>query len=361
VYELWQRTYPRDVVPHSNLGGTFVALGRYGSNLAETREALRLDPEYAESYADLLNAYLYLDKQVEAGTTADQMVAKRIEAPSLHLGKYKLGFLQNDPTAMKVEVAWADGRSGTDSLMLANEANTAAFFGQLRKSREYCRRAVALAEVAEQRETAATYEADAALRDALFGNQAESRRTVAAARRLSTGRDVQYGIALALALVGDTPQAKSLADDLSNRFAEDTVVRFNYLPTIRAQVSLIENNPSKAIDALESSSPYDLGIPGNEAFALALYPVFVRAKAYQAAHQGSAAVAEYQKIIDHRGLVLNEPIGALAHLGLARAYAMQGDTAKARAAYEDFLTLWKDADADIPILITAKAEYAKVK
>ena len=142
---------------------------------------------------------------------------------------------------------------------------------------------------------------------------------------------------------------------MDKRFPEDTAVQFNYLPTIHAQLALSRNDSSKAVDALQTAAPYELGLAGG------LYPVYVRAEAYLVAHQGNEAAAEFQKILDHSGIVLNEPIGALAHLGLARAYAMQGDTAKARAAYQDFLTLWKDADPDIPVLIAAKSEYAKLK
>jgi predicted Zn-dependent protease len=192
------------------------------------------------------------------------------------------------------------------------------------------------------------------LREALFGNVERARQRAAAVLKLSTGRDVQFGAALAQAFAGEV-QAQKLADEMEKRFPEDTIVKFNYLPTIRAEIALNRNDASKAIETLQAAASYELGTEGQ------MYPVYVRGEAYLAAHQGSQAAAEFQKILDHRGIVLNEPIGALAHLQIGRAYAMQGDTAKARAAYQDFLTLWKDADADIPILIAAKAEYAKVK
>jgi predicted Zn-dependent protease len=172
---------------------------------------------------------------------------------------------------------------------------------------------------------------------------------------------VQYGAALALALAGDMSRANVLADDLDKRFPEDTLVQFNYLPTTRAQLALIRKDYSSAIDTLQTAASYELGVQANIGFTGALYPVYVRGQAGLAAHQGNEAAAEFQKILDHRGIVLNEPIGALAHLQLGRAYAMQGDTTKARAAYQDFLTLWKDADPDIPILKQAKAEYAKLQ
>ena len=161
---------------------------------------------------------------------------------------------------------------------------------------------------------------------------------------------------------GTTRRAQKLTDDLGQRFPEATIVQFNYLPTLRAKLAVSKGNASEALETLRAASPYELGQTTYSSYGwTALYPVFVRGEAYLAAHQGSEAAAEFQKILDHRGIVLNEPIGALAHLQIGRAYAMQGDTAKAKAAYQDFLTLWKDADPDIPILIAAKAEYAKLK
>jgi predicted Zn-dependent protease len=171
------------------------------------------------------------------------------------------------------------------------------------------------------------------------------------------GRNAQYGVALAHALIGDSSLAQALADDLGRSYPQDTVVRYNFQPTLHAQLALSRNDPSKAIEALQAAVPYELGYLGS----LCLYPVYVRGQANLAANQGIEAAAEFQKLLDHRGIVFNEPIGALAHLQIGRAYAMQGDTAKAKAAYQDFLTLWKDADSDIPVLITAKSEYAKLK
>jgi len=230
--------------------------------------------------------------------------------------------------------------------------------------RELSGRAVASAERAGEKETAGGYQAEAALREAFFGNAAYARRQAAAGLALSTDKDLQYEAALALAFAGDAGRAQALADDLGKRFSEATIVQFNYLPTLHAQLALSRTDASKAIEVLQAvqqtgigvrNAPYELGSYG------ALCPVFVRGEAYLAAHQGSEAVAEFQKILDHRGIVLNEPIGALAHLQIGRAYAMQGDTAKAKAAYQDFLTLWKNADPDIPILKEAKAEYAKLR
>ena len=357
--ELWTQTYPRDDVPKIVLGVVYSKLGQYDKLLAENREALGLYAS-AVNYANLADSYLYLNRLDEARATAAEAQAKKLDSPYLRFLLYQLAFLQNNAAGMAQQVTWASGKSGWEDVLAAEEADSAAYSGQLGTARKLSRRAVASAERAEEKETAAGYEADAALREALFGNAAEARQRTAAALRLSRGRDVQYGAALALALAGDAAQAETLADDMAKRFTEDTLVQFNYLPTIHAQVTLIRKDHSKAIDILQRAASYELGTPADRV-SPALYPVYVRGEAYLAARQGSESAAEFQKILDHRGIVLNEPIGALAHLGLGRAYAMQGDTAKARAAYQDFLTLWKDADADIPVFIAAKAEYAKLQ
>jgi hypothetical protein len=230
------------------------------------------------------------------------------------------------------------------------------------KARELSRRAVESAGRSAEKETASGYHAVAALREALFGNADQARQQAALANGGSTGRDAEYGVALALVYSARDIQARALADDLGKKFPDDTIVQFNYLPTLRAKLALDHSNPRLALDVLQASTPFELGLPSSSYYNWPnLYPVYVRGETYLAAHQGSRAAAEFQKILDHRGIVLNEPIGALAHLQLGRAYAMQGDTATSRTAYQDFLTLWKDADPDIPILKEAKAEYAKLQ
>ncbi len=362
TYELWAQTYPRDWLPPDNLGGIYRILGQYDKRLAENRETLRLDPTSAWSYAYLVYPYLNLNRLGEARATAEEAQAKQLDSPLLRIGLYQLAFLQNDPAGMAQQVTWAAGKSGVEDVLLAREADTAAYSGRLGEARDFSRRAVASAERAAEKEKAASYEVDAALREALFGNAAAGRQRAAAALGLSTGRDVRYGAALALAMAGDAARAQALAEDLAKRFPEDTLVQFNYLPTLHAQVALSRNNASKAIEALQAAAPYELGDP-TEAFTfLSLYPVYVRAEAYLAGHhETGAAAAEFQKILDHGGVVFNEPIGALAHLGLARASALAGDNVKSRTVYQDFLTLWKDADPDIPILQRAREEYAKLQ
>jgi len=358
AYELWAQTYPRDWVPPSNLTYIYGALGQHDKALAQAREAFRLNE--ASGTSNLVNSCLILNRLEEARDMAEEAQAKNFDSPPLHFMLYQLAFLQNDAAGMTHQVAWAASKPGWEDVLLASEADTAAYSGRLGKAREFSRQAVAAAERAEEKETAAGYEDEAALREALFGNAAEARQRAVTALALSAGRDVQYGAALALALAGDATRTQALADDLGKRFSNDTIVHFNYLPTIHARLALSHNDSSKATETLQSAAPYELGIPGAGTFTTALYPVYVRAEAYLAGHQGSEAASEFQKILDHTGIVVNAPIGVLAHLGLARAYVLQGDTARASAAYQDFLTLWKDADPHVPILIAAKAEYAKL-
>jgi tetratricopeptide (TPR) repeat protein len=363
AYELWAQTYPRDFTPPRNLAAIYGSLGQYDKALTESREALRLDPGSALSYLYLVESYLSLNRLEEARDTAAEAKAKRLDSPFMRLSLYELAFLQNDEAGMAQQVTWAAGKSAVEDLLLGSEADTAAYSGQLRRAREFSRRAVASAERAKEQETAATYEADAALREALFGHAAAAGERAGAALRLSTARDVQYGAVLALAIAADAArqtQIEKLAADLDRRFPEDTMVEFNYLPTVHAQLAFNRKDYSKAIEALQSAAPYELGTPSGS-WSPTLYPVYLRGEVDLAVHRGSEAVAEFHKILDHRGIVLNASIGALARLGLARAHALSGDTARSRDAYQDFLTLWKDADPDIPSLKEAIAEYAKLQ
>jgi len=356
AHELWAETYPRDPAPRVNLGAIYNAIGEYDKALSEVREARQLDPESALICADLAASYLSLNRLEDVRATADVAQAKKLDSPLLHDVLYALAFLQDDTGGMARQVAWSAGRPGLEDVLLASQANTAAYSGQLVKAREFSRLATTSANRIGQRETAAGYEAEGALREGLFHNAAEALQRAEAAVLLSSGRDVQYGAALARAFAGDTTAAaRTLADNLSTHFPEDTLVQFNYLPTLRAQLALTRKDASKAIETLQAAAPYELGSPSSIVFTPALYPVYVRGEAYLVANQPSKAAVEFQKILDRRGVVLNSPIGALAHLGLGRAHALQGDSVKAQAAYQDFLTLWKDADPDIPILKEAKA------
>lgn len=356
--ELWAQLYPREAGPRNNLAGIYDALGQHEMALAEAREALRLAPDTGNAYSTLVAEYVWSSRLEEARSTAEEAQSKNLDSPELHTTLYELAFLLNDKAGMTHQVAWAAGKPGLEHLLLSNEADTSAYSGLLLKAREFSRRATALAARAGEGEIAAGYEAAAGLREALFGNGAEAKERVVSALRSSKGVEAQYVAALTLASsAGELARARTLADELGKRFPEDTVVQFNYLPTLHAQLALSQNDAAKAILSLQAAAPYELGNVG----AGALLPVYVRGRAYLAANQGSQAAVEFQKILDHRGVVMNNPIGALAHLELGRAYVLSGDITKARAAYRDFLTLWKDADPDIPTLKQAKAEYAKLE
>jgi len=360
VYELWTQIYPRNSTPPNNLADIYNNLGQYDKSLAEMREAVRLDPADAQSYANLFGGYLFLNRLEEARAMAGEAQAKNLDSPSLRFGLYQLAFLRNDAPGMAEQLAWAAGKPGVEDFLLYSAADTAVYFGQLGGAREFSRRAVASAKRAKENETAAGFEAGAAIREVLVGNLSQARQRAAAALGLSTGRDVQNGAALALAFAGDAARAQALADDLEKRFPENTNVQFNYLPTIRAQIALSRNDLVTAIETLKTAAPYELGTPGNGEFSAALYPVYVRGEAYLAAHQGGEAAGEFQKILDHRTVVQNGPIGALAHLELARAYAQAENTEKSLAQYREFLALWKNADADLRPFKEAKTEYKKL-
>jgi len=358
--ELFVQTYPRDSDAHFNLGNIYDNLGQYEKGLAQARESLRLEPDSALNYGYLVYSCLVLNRLGEAQNAAKEALAKWPDSLPLHSDLYGVAFLENDSTEMARQVAWMASKKGIEEDLFGQDADTSAYSGQLAKARAQFRRAVASAEEAKERERAASHEAETALHEALFGNQLQARHLAASALQRSGGRDVRYAAALALAIAADSAKTQALADDLVRSFPEDTIVRLNYLPTLRAQLALNQKNGARAIETLEAASPYELMTPANPTLPLELYPVYVRGQAYLETHQGNEAAAEFQKILDHRGLVNIEPIGALAHLQLGRAYAMQGDTAKSRVAYQDFFTLWKDADPDVPILIAAKAEYAKL-
>jgi DNA-binding winged helix-turn-helix (wHTH) protein/tetratricopeptide (TPR) repeat protein len=361
--ELWIQAYSRAPEPHSFLSGIiYPVTGQYEKAVEESREAIRLNPDDALSYGVLMFHYTALNRLDEAQATYAQALKRKLDHPFFHIALNGIAFLRNDAAGIAEQLAWSAGKPGIEDNLLALEADTVAYTGRLREARELSRRAVGSAERAVQKETAASYSAVSGLREALFGSEVEARRSATLAMERSTGRDVQYGSALALAYAGDDKRARTLTNDLGKRFPEDTVVLFNYLPTLRAKLAISQGNTSEAIENLRKATPYQLGQTTTSTYDwTALYPVYVRGEAYLAARQSNEAAAEFQKILDQRGIVLNEPIGALAPLGLARAFAMQGNGARAKAAYRDFLTLWNNADPDIPIFIAAKSEFAKLR
>jgi tetratricopeptide (TPR) repeat protein/predicted Ser/Thr protein kinase len=359
VYELWAQTYPREAVPPMNLGVVHQSLGQYEKSLEDFREALRLLPNDVLNYGNLVTALVNLNRVKEAHAAAAEAAEKKLDSPDLRFALYQLAFLQSDEQAMTAELAWAKDRPGEESVLLYYQADTAAYYGQLNKAREFSRLAAAAAERAGRKERAAGCEAAAALREALFGNGAEARRSATNALNHSNGRDVQFVAGLALAMVGDRDRAIEMADALKSHYPEDTVVQSNYLPTIYAQIALDDRDPSRAIEFLKAAAPYELGLAGSSTYSTYLYPIYVRGQAFLAAHDGAAAAAEFQKISNWPGVVVEEPIGALAHLGLARARALNGEPGEARASYSNFLALWKNADPGFPFLASVQAEAPK--
>ena len=357
-YQLWAQTYPRDAVPINNLTNDYLILGQYDKALPVALQSLELNPASALGYSGSLGAYMGLNRFDEAQAIIDRARAHNADSPNVHAVLYSLAFLRNDAAGMTRELAWGSGKPGIEDIFLFSESDTAAYAGQLQSAREATNRAVASANQADEKEVAETYQASSAARESLFGNLSQARQEALAALKISTGRDVQGTAALALALSGDAPEAQKFASDLDRRLPEDTVVQFIYLPIIRASLDLDRRDAQKAIEDLKVTAPYELAAVSSD---LALMPVYLRAQAYLAAGDGQSAAPEFQKIVDHRGVVVNAPIGALAHLGLGRAYALQGDAAKARAAYQDFFGLWQKADAGIPVLDQARAEFAKLQ
>jgi eukaryotic-like serine/threonine-protein kinase len=361
VNDLAAQTYPRAWWLQVNAGVLFDALGQNDRAIAAYREALHLDPDSSLIYADLIVSNLLGNHLDEANALANDAALKKLDSPDLREVLYLLAFLQNDSVGMEQAVTWSAGKLGIEDTILFYEAATNGYFGHFKKSREYVDRAIASANRGNKHETAAGYEAAAALQAAIFGNVGEAKRRASRALNLSKGRLPIYAATLALAVAGDTVQVQALTNKFRERFPEDTFVQFNYLPSIEGKSEITQHKSATAIDTLQKSLSYELGVYSPAAFSPSLYPIYFRGQAFISNHKGVEAVREFQKLLDHRGALQNNPIAAVAVLELGRAYSVSGDTVRARAAYQDFLTLWKDADADIPILKQAKAEYAKLQ
>jgi DNA-binding winged helix-turn-helix (wHTH) protein/Flp pilus assembly protein TadD len=353
VYTVWTQTYPRDWLPRNEAMLLYSFLGQPDKALDEIREAHTLYPESGLINGNLLSAYICADRMDEARAVAEEVKLKTPDTFQVRANLYRLAFLQNDRAGMEEQIAFSSGKPGLEDQLLNNEADTAVYYGKLAHSREFSRRAVASAQRAEEKETAAAYLADAALREALLGNDSEAQQQAATALGLSTTANVQVNAEIVSALTARVARVGELEGQLGKNHPHDTLTRFVHLPTLTALAALNGNNAPKAIEALRVAIPYELGA--------SLYPAYYRGLAYLAVHQSNEAATEFQKILDHRGLVWNLPISSLAHLQLGRAFAIQGDTPKAKAAYQDFLTLWRDADPDIPILKRAKLEYARLQ
>jgi eukaryotic-like serine/threonine-protein kinase len=359
VYELWAKSYPEDTVPPGNLGYIYAELGQYEKSLAATEEAQRLAPG-AIGYSNLADIYLTLNRLDDAQKTIEEAQKHNATGDFLHLAIYQLAFLKRDAAEMERQETWAAGKPGTEDMLLSFQSDTEAYYGHLARARDFSRRAVDAAVRADSKERAAIWQVNAALREAEFGNLSIAKQDAAAALTLAPGRDVEMLVALALARSGDSVRAKTIVGELEKNYPSETVLKVYWLPTIKAAIELNANNAPQSLVFLEAAAPYELGTPPQ--FQLGtLYPAYIRGQAYSLTHNGAAAAAEFQKLLDHRGIVLNVVTAALAHLQLGRAYVMAGDAAKAKTAYQDFLNQWKDGDPDIPILKEAKAEYAKLQ
>jgi eukaryotic-like serine/threonine-protein kinase len=365
--DLWVQTYPRAWLPHALLaGGTYLSLGKYEKSVEEAKIAIGMDPDFSIGYSILAGSYLALGRTAEAEKTLQRASERKLDIPDFHVQRYVIAFLEGDKTGMERESTQSRKMPGADDWMSNAEGFVSAYSGHLEEARKMSQLATDLARKEGRQDTQALYETDAAVREALFGNVSVARQRAGDALELSKSRDVEYGAAFALALSGDSSRSQTLADDLSRRFPEDTIVRFTYLPTLDALLALNHRQPGNAVELLQTAIPYEGGTPiegGSELLlgARNLYPAYVRGVVCLAARRGRQAAAEFQKILDHRGIVISDPIGALAQMQLGRAYALAGDKDRARLAYRDFLTLWKDANPDIPILKQAKAEYASLQ
>ncbi len=359
VDELSSQTYPRDT-PYTNLGLIYSELGDYDKALLAFQEALKFSPGTGNRYANLTSGYVQLNRLDEAKAVAREAESHNIDYPEIHLNLYWVAFLEHDVAAMEREAKGMLGRAGHEDQMLNYEADTALYSGQLAKSRLLTKRAMDAAQQVDEKEAPALYQADGAVREALVGNADLAKQQARAALSISNSRDAESLSAFAMALAGDSSSSSRLADDLEKRFPQDTIVQVTYLPAIHAAEFLARNDYGKAIDVLAAAAPRELG--GNiENVNFVLYLIYLRGISYISSRQGAAAVAEFQKIIDHPGVARSEPIGALTRLQIGRAFALSGDMDRAKAAYQEFLALWKDADPDIPIFKQATAEFSKLQ
>lgn len=357
TYQLWEQSYPRDTVPRINLSLLYQILGHPDKALAEAREAARIDPSNVFAVEALMVSYGSVGRLEEAKSIYDDAIARGLNGVSLHIVRYELAFLENDDASMQQQAAWAAGKPEATTALLAVIAQTQAFHGQLRSAEDSFRRARDTALRDGKKETAATLQALAALIEAELDHPALARRFIKESHAIATSRDAEILAALTLARAGDPSGAEKLVAELTKEFPSDTLLNNMWFPTVRAEIEVSRGNANGAVRLLESASPYELGL----SHSAPLLATFVRGEAYLRAHDGKSAGTEFQKVLDHPAPVGCFVHGALANLDLGRAYALAGDMAKARAAYQNFFALWKDADPDIPILKQAKAEYAKLQ
>ena len=360
IYELWKQSYPRDFAPYINLGLAYTWMGQYEKCTAETQYALKLEPNNVLPYSNLAASYIKLGRPQDADAVMRDATAKNLSGKFLYSNLYELAFFRGDSAGMEQQVASASGKAGDEDALLSLQSDTEAYYGRLRSARDYSSRAVDLATQAHATEAAAGWMVNSALREAEFGNASLARKSVAGSLRLSRGRDVLVMSALTLARAGDAAGAHRIAQALATEYPTNTIIQLYWLPTIRASINLSRHQPKRAIDALQTASPFELGSPPPIGVA-SLYPVYLRGEAYLLDAQGEAAAREFRKIVDHPGLVLNFPLHALAYLKLGQARELSHDQAGARQAYQQFLTLWKGADPEIPALREAQIRYARLQ
>ena len=366
TFELWAETYPREIRAPSLLSGQiYPAFGQWDKAIEAGQKSIALDPDFPFSYVTLATAQIALDRLPEAENTLQLAAARKVALLDLFVFAFQIAFVKGDQAGMDRAVAEGRGKLGTDEdLLIDQQALAQAYSGHLQQARSITQRAEDAARQAQQTEVAALFEAQAALREAFFGNALEARRNAASALDLSNGKDVQYGAAFALALSGDSSRAQALANQLEKNFPEDTSVQYSYLPELArpCRTASIASQPRRSTHS-KIAAPYELGWPTSMFVGSfgALYPIYERGEAYLAAKQGTRCRGGVPEDSQPPRDCLQRPIGAVARLQLGRAFVLAGDQTKAKTAYQDFLTLWKDADPDIPILKQAKAEYAKLK
>jgi DNA-binding winged helix-turn-helix (wHTH) protein/tetratricopeptide (TPR) repeat protein len=370
AYQQEIENYPRTATAYGNLGVLFGEQGQYEKALEVTRQAVRLLPDRSGGYGNLAGFAIALQRFEESRQIIREAQARKLDHYIFHAHLYALAFLGGDSAKMAEQLQWFASKP-EENYGLALASDTEAYGGNLAKAQELTKRSLDAAIRQDSKERGAMWQANAALIQAAYGHAIEARESAAKALKFApASQSVESEAALAFAMAGDSTRAESLARQLGKRFPLDTQIQSLWLPAIQAQLALNRRNPAPALNALQAVTPIELGnIPFLKSISC-LYPTYIRGETYLAAGEGGAAAAEFQKILDHSGIVWNCWTGALAHLGVARAYALEAKSsqgadadaarAKALAAYKDFLTLWKDADPDIPVFIAAKAEYAKL-
>ncbi len=361
--KLWEQTYPREAAPHSFMAGvTSQGMGQYETTIAEANKTIELDPDATPAYLNLAFGYTSLGRFTNAETTLQRARERSLEVPDSLILDFYLAFYRNDRESMDQIAARMKGKPEED-WMLQSEALVAAHAGRLHHARLLSRQAVELAQRSGHSERAAIYVTGSAAWEAFFGNVAEARKNAAAALKLSNARDVEYGSAFALSVTRDDSGAQALANDLAKRFPEDTLVEFTYLPVLNAIISLHRHRPEESVSVLQATLPLEFGSPGTNFFGFfgGLYPAYVRGQGYLSLGKGDEAAREFQKIIDHPGVVYADPVGALAYLEVGRACALSGNGARAKSAYQEFLSRWRDADPDISVYKQAKVEFYRLR